>query len=155
MLDDLREAATDDKLIKEIADALARKHNLPSSEEAVRNSIGMYVRESATPQDSKNSFLESLLQNPESIAAVLLNKTPWRVLRPPDGMQFVTTDNPLIGVKRAILRLLTRDNFRLTRHPPVERLLAIRRFSPVTDYNIGTPRAGVIGQRDSAILPLR
>ena len=93
---ELRHAETDDQLVKEIADAVACKLDLPAPKEAVRNRIGRYIRESETPQEAKNNFLSGLLDNAELIAKMLLAKEPWRVLRPAEDSQFITTDNPLV-----------------------------------------------------------
>jgi Protein of unknown function (DUF4238) len=97
ILSELREAVTDDLLIKEIADAVARQLDLPASEDAVRNAITKYIQESETPQEAKNSFLSGLIENTNLIAGLLLKKDPWRILRPPPRGEFITTDNPLVS----------------------------------------------------------
>jgi hypothetical protein len=96
ILSELREATTDELLIREIADAIGRQFGVVASVETVQKAIANYIQKSETPEEAKNSFLSSLIQNTESIASLLLKKEPWRILRPPLGLQFVTTDNPLI-----------------------------------------------------------
>lgn len=97
ILAELREAANDHLLIKEIADVVARKINLPASENAVRNAIANYIAQSGTPHGTKNSFLSGLIESTHLIANFLLEKTPWRILRPAKSSEFITTDNPLIS----------------------------------------------------------
>jgi hypothetical protein len=97
ILAELREAASDDLLVKDIADAVARQLNLTTaSESAVRKAIANYIQESDSPNEAKNSFLSGLIENTNLIAGLLLKKEPWRILRPPTRAEFVTTDNPLI-----------------------------------------------------------
>jgi hypothetical protein len=97
ILAELREASTNDLLIKEIADALARKLNPAASDDIVRKAISQYIQDSETPQETRNSFLSSLLENTKMIADLLLNKDPWRIIRPPRETEFSTTDNPLVS----------------------------------------------------------
>lgn len=97
ILDELRETIEDGSLIKEIAEATAQRLNLQSaSEEIVRNVITRYIHESDTPHEAKNNFVSSLLDNAKLVADLLLKKQPWRILRPPEGSEFITTDNPLV-----------------------------------------------------------
>ena len=95
---ELREtAATDDLLINEMADAMSRQIKRPSSAHVIRKAIAEYLQQSATPEEGKNSFLSNLIDNTNQIASFLLSKKHWRVLRPPAGGEFITTDNPLVS----------------------------------------------------------
>ena len=96
ILQELQQSTADGQLVKELADCLERRLNTHVSTESMRNSISEWIKEAQTQATTTNSFLSDILQMAEYIAALLLKKLPWRVLRPPDGTEFVTTDNPLI-----------------------------------------------------------
>jgi hypothetical protein len=96
ILQELRQSATDNQLVKELAECLGKRLNTPVSTEAMQNAILEWIKQAQTPAVASNSFLSDLLEMTEYIASLLLKKEPWRILRPPDGEQFVTTDNPLI-----------------------------------------------------------
>jgi Protein of unknown function (DUF4238) len=96
ILQELRQSATDNQLVKELAECLGKRLNTPVSTEAMQNAILEWIKQAQTPAAATNSFLSDLLEMTEYIASLLLKKEPWRILRPPDGEQFVTTDNPLI-----------------------------------------------------------
>jgi hypothetical protein len=62
----------------------------------MQSTILEWIKQAQGRAATTNSFLSDLLQMTEYIASLLLRKQPWRVLRPPNGEEFVTTDNPLI-----------------------------------------------------------
>jgi uncharacterized protein DUF4238 len=87
----MKEAATDESLIQEIADKLGL-----DSPNGIRKGIEQW---SKTPPDqvaARNTFVSNLTYNSELKGQMLLKKTPWRVLRPPQGKEFITSDNPLV-----------------------------------------------------------
>jgi hypothetical protein len=86
----MKEAASDETLIQEIAQKLG------VASDDIRKGLELW---SARPPDrvaAKNAFLSSLTYNSELKSQMLLKKTPWRVLRPPQGGEFITSDNPLV-----------------------------------------------------------
>jgi len=91
----LRDAASDERLLKELACGLSIRIGKAVSEQVIRDAIWKHIEELATPASAKNSFVSELRQNAEYIAALLLAKNPWRVLRQ-ERSEFVATDNPLI-----------------------------------------------------------
>jgi hypothetical protein len=96
ILVELQQSVTDSQLIKELAECLGRRLNTPVSAETMQNTILEWIRQAQTPAETKNSFLSDLLQMTDYIASLLLKKEPWRVFRPPEGAEFITTDNPLV-----------------------------------------------------------
>lgn len=86
----LKEAATE-SIIQEIADSFGL-----DSPDAIRQGIEQWSKKPPDRVAAKNGFLKTLTYNSELKAQMLLKKTPWRVLRPPQGKEFITTDNPLV-----------------------------------------------------------
>jgi hypothetical protein len=95
-IDDMHQAAQDDEYIKKLIEDLKVKRDITISEEAVRNSILTWVENAVQPAYVRNNFITDLLDNAKLGAALLLKKKPWRVVRPPEGTEFVTSDNPLV-----------------------------------------------------------
>ena len=91
VFDLIKEAATDESIIQEIAAGLGL-----DSPDAFRKGIEQWSRKPPDRVSAKNGFLSSLTHHSELKAQMLLKKTPWRVLRPPQGKEFITTDNPLV-----------------------------------------------------------
>ncbi len=87
----LKEAASDESIIQEIADSLGL-----DSPDAIRKGMEQWARKPPDRVAAKNGFLKSLIHHSEVKAEMLLKKAPWRVLRPPQGKEFITTDNPLV-----------------------------------------------------------
>ena len=92
----LEAAKNDSKLIKDLANALTVKTGMHCPESAVLKGIDSWLENARNVASANNAFLGTLLENTSLIADALLQKIPWRVLRPPDGLEFVTSDNPLI-----------------------------------------------------------
>ena len=53
------------------------------------------IQQNATTVEAKNNFLQELISNVEMTRDQLLTRR-MRVLKPPSGTQFVTSDNPLV-----------------------------------------------------------
>ena len=86
----MKEAASDESLLEEIA------RRVGASPDVIRKGIELW---SSRPPDGvaqRNAFLKDLISHSEIKSEMLLKKTPWRVLRPPQGEEFITTDNPLV-----------------------------------------------------------
>jgi hypothetical protein len=96
IVDDIRQAANDPEYIRQFALDLTYKRGVPVTEEILRDSITSFIEEATLPKSARNGFVSDLLEHVERGARQLLNKRPWRVLRPPEGMEFVTSDNPLV-----------------------------------------------------------
>jgi Protein of unknown function (DUF4238) len=87
----MKEAATDESIIQEIADNLGL-----DSADAIRKGIEQWSKKPPDRRAAKNGFLSTLTHHSEVKAQMLLKKMPWRVLRPAQGKEFITTDNPLV-----------------------------------------------------------
>ncbi len=96
IIDDIRQAANDPEYMQAFAVDITCKRGVPVTVETLREGIGNFIEEAALPKSARNSFVSDLLEHVERGARQLLNKQPWRILRPPDGMEFVTSDNPLV-----------------------------------------------------------
>jgi hypothetical protein len=97
IIDDIRQAASDPEYLRQTAADLRVKRNIPISEDGLRNSITAWIDEAIQPKSARNSFVADLLELAGHGARVLLKKRPWRTVRPPDGMEFVTSDNPVVS----------------------------------------------------------
>lgn len=96
IIDDIRQAAADPEYVRQTAADIRSKRGIPITEDILRDSITTWVEEATEPKSARNSFISDLLGHAEQGAALLLKKRPWRILRPPDGVEFVTSDNPLV-----------------------------------------------------------
>ena len=93
---EIEELLGDREFIKELASAFASKIGYAVTEQQMHDGIQEWFGASRSAESSRKSFLSDLLDNARFIAGLLVRKQPWRVLRPPDGLEFVTSDNPLI-----------------------------------------------------------
>ena len=93
---EILELLEDEKFIGELASGLASKLGRPVSERQMHDGIQQWLRAAQNAESPRQSFLSDLLENAHFIAEVLLRKEPWRVLRPAEELEFVTSDNPLI-----------------------------------------------------------
>jgi Protein of unknown function (DUF4238) len=95
-VDEIRQAVDDPDYIRQFALDLTCQGGVPVTEKILRDSIINFVEDATLPKSAGNNFISDLMDHVERGAQQLLNKRPWRVLRPPDGMEFVTSDNPLV-----------------------------------------------------------
>jgi hypothetical protein len=93
---EMNEALSDTEFIKELASGLSRRIGHAVTEQQMRYGIQEWIQSAQNPESARESFLADLRENSEFIASLLLKKEPWRVFRPADGTEFVTSDNPLI-----------------------------------------------------------
>ena len=96
IVEEMRQAANDPEYIKQTALDITCKRGIPVTDAMLRDAITDFIVETEQPKTARNSFISDLLDHVERGARQLLNKRPWRVLRPPDGVEFVTSDNPLV-----------------------------------------------------------
>ncbi len=97
IIDDIRQAASDPEYLRQMAADLRVKRNLTISESGLRNSITAWIDEAIQPKSARNSFVADLLELAGHAASTLLKKRPWRIVCPPDGIEFVTSDNPVVS----------------------------------------------------------
>jgi len=88
----------DKSVLDEIAASLSPRFNQPVAAVEVREMLLKPVQEQKTPYAEKNDFLTGLLANARNIANHILSKPIWEVLQSPDGVEFITSDNPVISV---------------------------------------------------------
>ncbi len=93
------EAIADDKYVDDLALHYSAKVNQPVTRQEMRGYLQELSERMQKPSGAKNVFLEKLLWNSEFIKNVLLEK-PWQVWKAPIGVEFVTSDNPLISFVR-------------------------------------------------------
>lgn len=91
-----KDAAEDGSFIAELAEATSAKYGTPVTKESIRAVIVEKAAQLYNPGEAQRLFLAGLMTNAKQIAGWLLKKGPWKILRPPAGSEFVTTDNPLI-----------------------------------------------------------
>jgi hypothetical protein len=96
IIDDMEQAAADPDYVRQTAADIKSKRGIPITDYMLRNSITNWIKEATEPKSARNSFISDLLEHAEQGAGLLLKKRPWRILRPPDGIEFVTSDNPLV-----------------------------------------------------------
>lgn len=91
-----KDAAEEESLTAELAEAASAKYGTRVTQEAVRGLIVEKAEQLYNPTEAQHYFLAGLVTNAEQIAGWLVKKEPWKVVRPPAGSEFITTDNPLI-----------------------------------------------------------
>jgi hypothetical protein len=91
----LDEEMEDKDLVVALADHFNRKLGENKPAEWIKQNIKELIQRNATTLEAKNHFLEELLNNVEMAKQALLQRR-MRILKPPSGMQFVTSDNPLV-----------------------------------------------------------
>lgn len=96
ILKEIEQSIADDELVTEIAGCLGRRLGTQVPPDMMRNYVLDWIEKAKTPATAANSFLSDILQMSEYIAGWLLKKQPWRILRPPNNTEFITTDNPLV-----------------------------------------------------------
>jgi len=96
IVNQMRLASQDRALINDLSQAVSKKIGGEIPKELVLEAITGWLEKAQQPEMSRNAFLSDLLDNARLIANCLLNKKPWRVLRPATGNEFVTSDNPLV-----------------------------------------------------------
>lgn len=97
IVEDLRQATNDPEYLRKTAADLRVKRDIPITEDMLRTSITNWIDEATQPEFARNSFLTHMIELAEHAGDTLLKKRPWRVLRPPDGTEFVTSDNPVVS----------------------------------------------------------
>ena len=97
IVEDIRQAANDAEYLRSMAADLRLKRDIPITEDMLRTSITNWIDEATQPEFARNNFLSNMIELAEYAADTLLKKRPWRVLRPPGGMEFITSDNPVVS----------------------------------------------------------
>lgn len=97
IVDQMLQAVDDKKLVADIAAALSTKFKKQVRPEYVKRGITAWLRKAQEPSTAKNSFLSDLIRSTKLIATLLIQKNPWRIIRPPEGREFLTSDNPLVS----------------------------------------------------------
>ena len=95
-IEDIRQAAADPQYVREMATDITFKRGIPMTEDTLRNALIDFLTDAGDPNSARNMFIADLLEHADHGAELLLKKAPWRILRPPDGTEFITSDNPLV-----------------------------------------------------------
>jgi hypothetical protein len=88
----------DETLLSEIAASFSQRFGQDFTEQEVRTLLLTPVIAQRGPGAKKNQFLSDLIENTELIAGLLRSKSIWEVWQAPDGVEFITSDNPLVSV---------------------------------------------------------
>jgi hypothetical protein len=98
--EELEKAAGDDELMQELSESVnaAAKQTLFTAD-MMRNSVLKTIAEGRTQQSANTHFVSNLRDLTEYLAGLLLQKH-WQAWRAPDGMEFVTSDNPVMNFVR-------------------------------------------------------
>jgi hypothetical protein len=78
----------------------SERFNQDFTEQEVREILLKPVMANRGPGAAKNQFLADLMENAESIAKLIVDKPIWEVWQASGGLEFITSDNPLIGTVR-------------------------------------------------------
>lgn len=91
-------ALNEDKtLLTDLTACYSKRFDQNLTEQEIRDLLLKPVLASRGPGAEKNQFLSDLLNNAESIANLILNKPIWEVWQAPEGLEFITSDNPLVS----------------------------------------------------------
>lgn len=97
-LDVFERALSEDKtLLTDLTDGYSKRFGQTFTEQEICDLLLKPVLEGRGPRAEKNQFLTDLLNNAESIANLILNKPTWEVWQAPEGLEFITSDNPLVS----------------------------------------------------------
>lgn len=97
-LDLFERAISEDKtLLTDLNACFKQRFNQNFTEEEIRDIVTKPFREMRRPGAEKNQFLADLIGNAESIANLILNKPVWEIWQAPEGVEFITSDNPLVS----------------------------------------------------------
>lgn len=98
-VDIFEQALNEDKtLLADLKACFERRFNQNFTEQEVRDMVLKPILEIRRPGAEKNQFLADLTDNAELIANLIVNKPIWEVWQAPESLEFVTSDNPLVGV---------------------------------------------------------
>jgi hypothetical protein len=100
---ELRGLAADLKLMQELADAANQAvRRSVFTADSMRERVLEVVREGTGPAETNTAFVSNLRSLTDYLAGFLLQKH-WQVWRAPDGIEFVTSDNPAINSSRFLM----------------------------------------------------
>ena len=92
------QALKEDKtLLADVTACYSRRFNQNFTEQEIHDLLLKSVLESRQPGAQKNQFLADLIDNTELIARVILDKPIWEIWQATEGLEFITSDNPLIS----------------------------------------------------------
>jgi len=94
-----KELASDPEWLQEQASAYEAFSGVATSLEGISTAASKVLAKLSKPEFVNNAFVQGLLQVADAIRADLKDK-PWQIWEAPGQAQFVTTDNPLITLKR-------------------------------------------------------
>jgi Protein of unknown function (DUF4238) len=91
-------AINEDKTLRDdLIACFKQRFNQDFTEQEIRDLLLKPVLQSRGLDAEKNQFLTDLIENAESVARFILDKPIWEVWQPPEGLEFVTSDNPLVS----------------------------------------------------------
>lgn len=92
------QALKEDKtLLANVTACYSKRFNQNFTEQEIHDLLLKAVLESRQPGAEKNQFLADLIDNTELIAKLILEKPIWEVWQTAEGLEFITSDNPLIS----------------------------------------------------------
>jgi hypothetical protein len=84
-------------LLTDLSACFTQRFSQDFTEEEIRDIVTKPFHEMRGPDAEKNQFLADLIGNAESIANLILNKPVWEIWQAPEGLEFITSDNPLVS----------------------------------------------------------
>lgn len=92
------QALKEDKtLVADVTACYSKRFNQIFTEQEIHDLLLKSVLESRQPGAEKNQFLLDLINNTELIANLIVEKPIWEVWQAAEGLEFITSDNPLIS----------------------------------------------------------
>jgi Protein of unknown function (DUF4238) len=90
------ETVEDDEYIADLCLHYSQRFDTPVSADKIKKRLRELSQQMKSSVAVNNNFVEDLLAVVEPLKTVLLQK-PWQIWRAPEGLEFVTSDNPLIS----------------------------------------------------------
>jgi len=87
----------DKTLLSDVTASYSKRFSQTFTEEEIRDLLLKSVLKSRGPGPEKNIFLADLINNAELIASLILEKPLWEVWQAVEGVEFITSDNPLVS----------------------------------------------------------
>jgi Protein of unknown function (DUF4238) len=92
---DFADSLNDDDWVGSLALECSAKYSVRMTNQEIRDRFASLSKTMRTPASMRNNFVEDLIPIIENLKVILIDK-PWQVWRAPEGVEFITSDNPLV-----------------------------------------------------------